>query len=151
MQPLVATLSKNRLQHRCFPANIAKYFRTAFFIEHLQWPLLKVGNYVLYIYAMYCFQSLLKCFFLQQKYIMFKVLPCRNKMYGTVHYVCRRVGQRVFVGAMKYFRHILMGLEIFFKIFNGLQNIFLCSIFVILFFKLKGLQHKISKLAIKEV
>ena len=26
---------------------------------------------------------------------------------------------RVFVGAMKYFRHILMGHEIFFKIFDG--------------------------------
>ena len=60
-------------------------------------------------------------------------------------------GQRVFVGVMKYFKHILMGHEIFFKIFGGPQNYFLCSIFVILFFKLKGLQHKISKLAIKEI
>ena len=41
----------------------------------------KVGNSVLYIYVMYCFQSLLKCFFLQQKNIMFKILPCRNKIY----------------------------------------------------------------------
>ena len=55
------------------------------------------------------------------------------------------------MGAMKYFRHILMGHEIFFKIFDGPQNIFLCSIFIILFFKLKGLKHKISKLAIKEI
>ena len=55
------------------------------------------------------------------------------------------------MGAMKYFRHILIGHEIFFKIFDGPQNIFLCSIFVILFFKLKGLQHEISKLAIKEI
>ena len=38
-----------------------------------------------------------------------------------------------------------MGHEIFFKIFDGPQNIFLCSIFVILFFKLRGLEHKISK------
>ena len=37
--------------------------------------------------------------------------------------------------------------EIFFKIFD----IFLCSIFVILFFKLRGLEHKMSKLAIKEI
>ena len=35
---------------------------------------------VLHIYFMYCFQSLLKCFFLQQK-DMFKILPCRNKIY----------------------------------------------------------------------
>ena len=46
--------------------------------------------------------------------------------------------RRVFVGVMKYFRHILMGNEIFFKIFDGLRNIFLCSTFIILFFKLKG-------------
>ena len=52
---------------------------------------------------------------------------------------------------MKYFRHILIGHEIFPKIFDGPQNIFLCSTFVILFFKLRGLQHKISKLAIKEI
>ena len=28
---------KKRLQHRCFPVNIAKFLRTAFFIEHLWW------------------------------------------------------------------------------------------------------------------
>ena len=44
-----------------------------------------------------------------------------------------------------------MGHEIFFKIFDGPQDIFLCSVFIILFFKLKGLKHKISKLAIKEI
>ena len=44
-----------------------------------------------------------------------------------------------------------MGHEIFFKIFDGPQNIFLCSIFVILFFKLRGLEHKISKLTIKGI
>ena len=43
-----------------------------------------------------------------------------------------------------------MGHEIFFKIFDLPQNI-LCSIFVILFFKLRGLEHNISKLAIKEI
>ena len=55
------------------------------------------------------------------------------------------------LGAMKYFKHILMGHEIFFKIFDGPRNIFVCSIFIILFFKLKGLKHKISKLAIKKI
>ena len=44
-----------------------------------------------------------------------------------------------------------MGHEIFSKIFDGAQNIFLCSIFVILFFKLRGLERKISKLATKEI
>ena len=52
---------------------------------------------------------------------------------------------------MKYFRHILMGHEIFFKIFDEPQNIFVCSIFIILLFKLKGLKYKISELAVKEI
>ena len=30
-----ATLLKKRLQHRCFPVNIAKFLRTASSIEHL--------------------------------------------------------------------------------------------------------------------
>ena len=55
------------------------------------------------------------------------------------------------MGVIKYFRHILMGHEIFFKIFDEPRNIFVCSIFIILFFKLKGLKHKMSKLAIKEI
>ena len=54
------------------------------------------------------------------------------------------------MGTMKYFKHILMGHEIFFKICDGPRNIVLCSIFIIIF-KLKGLRHKISKLAIKEI
>ena len=47
--------------------------------------------------------------------------------------------QRVFVGVMKHFRHKLISRKIFFKIFDGPQNIFLCSIFVILFFEVKGI------------
>ena len=31
---------KKSLQHRCFDVNIAKFLRTTFFIEHLQWLLL---------------------------------------------------------------------------------------------------------------
>ena len=42
--------------------------------------------------------------------------------------------RRVFVEAMKYFRHILMGHQIFPKIFDGPQNIFFCSIFIFFFF-----------------
>ena len=61
---------------------------------------------------------------------------------------------RVFVGAMKYFN--ILGifwwvLKHFLKIFDGPRNIFLCSIFIILFFKLKGLKHKMFKLALKEI
>ena len=43
------------------------------------------------------------------------------------------------MGAMKYLIiyniYILMGHEIFFKIFDGPRNIFLCSVFIILFCK----------------
>ena len=60
-------------------------------------------------------------------------------------------GLEGFCAVMKDFRHILMGHEIFFKIFDRPQNISLCSIFIILFFKLRGLQHKISKLMNKEI
>ena len=62
-----------------------------------------------------------------------------------------RGGRRLFVGVMKYIRHTLMGHEIFFNIFDGPQNIFSCSIFEILFFTLRGLEHKIFKLAIKVI
>ena len=57
-------------------------------------------------------------------------------------------GRRVFVGAMKYFMRILMIHEIFFKIFDGPRNIFIRSIFIILFVKLKKLKHIISKLSL---
>ena len=61
-------------------------------------------------------------------------------------------GGIVYVGVRKYFRHILMDHETFFKIFDEPQIVFLCSIFLILFFKLRGWEHKISiKLAIKEI
>ena len=55
------------------------------------------------------------------------------------------------MGVIKYFWHILMGHEILFKDFDGPRNIFLCSIFIILFFKLKELKGKISELAIEEI
>ena len=31
-----------RLQHRCFPVNISKFLRTAFYIELLWWLILKI-------------------------------------------------------------------------------------------------------------
>ena len=34
-----ATLLNERLQYRCFPVNIVKFLKIAFFIEHLQWQL----------------------------------------------------------------------------------------------------------------
>ena len=33
---------KKRLQHRCFPVNIAKFLRTSFFTEYLRWLLLHI-------------------------------------------------------------------------------------------------------------
>ena len=40
---------------------------------------------------------------------------------------------RVFAGAVKYFRHVLKSNEIFLKIFNGPQDIFLFSFIVLIF------------------
>ena len=60
-------------------------------------------------------------------------------------------GRRDFAGVMKYFRHILMGHELFFNIFNGPRNVFVCFIFIMFFFKLKVLKYKIFKLAINEI
>ena len=36
---------KKRLQHRCFPAKFAKFLRTLFFTEQLQWLLLTFNSY----------------------------------------------------------------------------------------------------------
>ena len=35
---------KKRLRHRCFPVNIGKLLKTAFFIEHVWWLLLAVND-----------------------------------------------------------------------------------------------------------
>ena len=39
-----ATLLKKKLLHRCFPANVGKFLRTSFLIEHSRWLLLSVGK-----------------------------------------------------------------------------------------------------------
>ena len=57
-------------------------------------------------------------------------------------------GCRAFMEVMKYFRHILMVHERCSKIFDGPQNIFLCSL---LSFKLRGQERKTSKPVIKEI
>ena len=51
--PRPATLLKERLWHRSFPENFAKFLRTPFFTDHLWWLLLKfdivsypTGNYM---------------------------------------------------------------------------------------------------------
>ena len=41
----LATLLKKRLRHRCFPVSFAKFLRTPFFTEHLQWLLLKITSH----------------------------------------------------------------------------------------------------------
>ena len=69
---------------------------------------------------------------------------------GMLHTLLRFL-LKVFVVVVKYFGHILTSHEIFFKIFDEPRNIFLCSIFIILFFKLKALKHKTSQLAIKDI
>ena len=39
LQPWPATLFKTRLWYRCFPVSFAKFLRTPFLIEYLQWLL----------------------------------------------------------------------------------------------------------------
>ena len=41
-----AILLKKRLWHRCFPVKFAKFPRTTFLTEHLQWLLLRAPNFV---------------------------------------------------------------------------------------------------------
>ena len=55
------------------------------------------------------------------------------------------------MAAIKKFKHILMGHEIFLKMFDVPQNIFLCSPLVILIFKLTESELKISTLSINEI
>ena len=80
--------------------------------------------------------------------IFHKFLKSSLVCQGTVHSV-RSSGVEGFRGVMKYFKHILMGHENFFKIFEGPQNT-LCFIFVF-FFKVRMSEHKISKVAIKKI
>ena len=75
-----------------FPRFPSVWFIYRFFIfskKKIFFQYSKVGNSVLYIYVIYCFQSVLKCFFFQQKYIMFKILPCRKKVYLFEMYLKR--------------------------------------------------------------
>ena len=58
-------------------------------------------------------------------------------------------GRSVFLGGHEKFVKIFH--EIVLKIFDGPQNIFFCSASVILIFKLRESEHKMSKLAIKEI
>ena len=69
---------------------------------------------------------------LDKHYKIFKQSARETDKGPYIKYVVRGC-QRVFVGVMKYFRHILMGHEIFLKIFDGPQNFFLRSIFIISF------------------
>ena len=55
---------KRRLQLRLFPMNIAKFLRTAFFIEHLQWLFLNIFIIFLYfLLVMFTNSYRMTCFF----------------------------------------------------------------------------------------
>ena len=45
-----ATLLKKRLRHRCFPVKFARFLRTPFFTEHLQWLLQEISHE----FSLYC-------------------------------------------------------------------------------------------------
>ena len=80
---------------------------------------------------------------------MFCLEQTPTQLFSVV--IFRRGERRVFVEAMKNFKHVLMDPEMFLKIFDGPQNIFSCSPLVNLIFKLSGSEKKMSKLAIKEI
>ena len=42
--------NKNRLRHRYFPVELAKFLRTPFFTEHIQWLLLEISQEL----SLYC-------------------------------------------------------------------------------------------------
>ena len=63
-----------------FPRFPSFRFATFHFSKNFFFQFSTVGNSVLSTYVLLCFQRLLKCFFLHQKY-MFKILPCHNEIY----------------------------------------------------------------------
>ena len=64
------TLLKQRLWHRCFPVDFAKFLRTPIFTEHLRWLLL----YLVKVTTLLNFSHILGTMKLQQ----FKVIPKYN-------------------------------------------------------------------------
>ena len=46
----LGSLLKERVQHRCFPVNFAKYSRTTIFTEHHWWPHLKYTDCIWFSY-----------------------------------------------------------------------------------------------------
>ena len=49
----VSNFTKNRLQHSCFPVNIAKFliFKSSFFTEQIWWLLLLVAIVAIYVFV----------------------------------------------------------------------------------------------------
>ena len=59
LQVRARNFTKKRNQHICFPVNIAKSLRTALFIGHLRWLLLKFkecGSHLLKLFILYNFR-----------------------------------------------------------------------------------------------
>ena len=73
---------RNNTSHISEISAVSEFSICHFFVFQKTFPFqyFTVGNSVLYIDVVLCFQSVLKCFFLYEKY-MFKILPCRNKIY----------------------------------------------------------------------
>ena len=49
--PQTCNFKKKRLWHRCFPVNFAKFLRTPFFTEQLQWLLLSITHHRLCLFV----------------------------------------------------------------------------------------------------
>ena len=86
------TLLKERLQHRCFPVNFAKFSRTPFFLEHLRWLLLQsivsnfywiIDEYLTQTYSYFLFNIISQPYFMSLKDIEL-YSSVQEKKYGDV-------------------------------------------------------------------
>ena len=75
------------------------------------------------------------CIWMEER-CLWKVVKCCKERWINYVRVGEGGGWRIFVGVMKYFKHVLMGHEIFFGIFDGQQNIFLCLFLILTFNKI---------------
>ena len=75
-----ATLLKQRLSHRCFPVNFAKFLRIPFLTEHLRWLLLDIFLITNISYH-YLLTSFIQINFFIPKYLFSKLLLSINQSF----------------------------------------------------------------------
>ena len=115
----VCNFMKKRLQHRCFPVNIAKYLRTAFYIDYLWWLLL-----------MYQFLQTYSGFIASKKSkncALFSIRKCKRTFLGDTvlknYFPVRKISIQIACNLLiSFYRLIRLSVEIFRRLkslFNG--------------------------------